>query len=257
MTPARRLPLPRASRSAALLAALLLLGPGALPAAEAPGRGRIRGTVRDLQGKPVPGLLVRLTSPVLGLVHVTDTNEKGVYAFAELATGSYDVEVSGSGYQRQIKTGIVVQPPFRNIVDFALPPGPLAGAEEASPVVYRPPEGEPQFQEATARFVDKNRRPIPDVLMILFSPATGASFRARSDREGRIRIERVPVGLYRALATSPGYVTVDLKQVEVGAASGLSLSLSLVEYPLRFEGRAEDLMPEEKPVPPGYGPPGS
>src|SRR4030095_3934669 len=84
-------------------------------------RGRIRGTIRGLTGKPLPGLLVRLTSPQLGVMNVTDTDGKGVYAFEELEAGSYDIEVSGYAYQHQIKKGIVVQPPFRNIVDFSLP----------------------------------------------------------------------------------------------------------------------------------------
>jgi hypothetical protein len=41
----------------------------------------------------------------------------------------------------------------------------------------------------------------------------------------------------------------------VSAASGMSLKLSLVEYPLNFKGRPEDLVPEEKPISPDYRPP--
>src|SRR5215471_4789735 len=108
---------------AILLAALVLLVSGDRARAEL--RGRIRGTIRDMAGKPIPGLLVRLTSPQLSVVTVTDTDAKGIYGFDNLASGSYDLEVSGSGYQHQIKKGILVQPPFRNIVDFSLPPGPL------------------------------------------------------------------------------------------------------------------------------------
>jgi hypothetical protein len=217
-------------------------------------KGRIRGTARDLNGKPVAGLLVRLIASGKGLSNVTNTDDKGIYAFEDLEAGDYDVEMSGSGYQRQIKKEIRVQPPFRNIVDFTLPPGPMGAA---SPVVYLSPAGEAPLQEVTGLFTDKERRPIADVALSLVNPATGAWFRAQSDREGRARILGVPAGVYRALISSPGYVTVDLKDAEVKPGSGLVLKLSLVEYPLNFKGRPEDLTPDEKPVPPDYRPPGS
>lgn len=220
-------------------------------------RGRIRGTIRDLKGKPAPGLLVRLTSPNLGVVHVTDSDGKGVYGFDDLPAGTYDLEVSGSGYQHQIKKGIVVQPPFRNIVDFSLPPGPLSVSEPSTPVVYQPIAAESVRRDVLATITDKDRRPIPDALISLVNPVTGVSFRARSSREGKTKIEGVPVGDYRAVISSPGYVTVELRRVEVTEESGLVLSLSLVEYPLHFDGRPEDFVPAEQPVPPGYRPPGS
>ena len=219
-------------------------------------RGRIRGTIHDLKGKPVPGLLVRLTSSQLSIVHVTDTDGKGIYGFDDLEAGTYDLEVSGSGYQHQVKKGIVVQPPFRNIVDFSLPPGSVSSTEPSSPVVYLPLSAEAALREVTGTITDKDHRPIPDALLSLVNPATGASFRARSSRDGKSRIGGVPVGTYRALISSPGYVTMELNRVEVTQEAGLVLDLSLVEYPLRFDGRPEDFIPSEQPVPPGYHPPG-
>jgi carboxypeptidase family protein len=231
----------------------LLAFPG--PPAEAALRGKIRGTVRDLKGKPVPGLLVRLTSPIRGLVHVTDTDEKGIYAFADLEAGDYEIDVSGSGYQRQVKQGITVQPPFRNIVDFTLPPGPMTLTESPEPVVYPAPRQEETVRRpVTGSFFDKSRHPIPDVLLVLINPAASVIYRAQSDREGKVTIPEVPTGTYRAVVLAPGYVSVDLKQVEVSQEKGLELSLSLVDYPLRFDGRLEDLIPDEKPIPPVRSP---
>ena len=231
---------------------LLLIGD-----ARADLRGRIRGTIRDLKGKPAPGLLVRLTSPNLGVVHVTDTDGKGVYGFDDLPAGSYDLEVTGSGYQHQVKKGIVVQPPFRNIVDFSLPPGPISSSDPSTPVVYEPLSAEPILREVLATITDKDRRPIPDALISLVNPATGISFRLRSSRDGKSRLDGVPVGAYRAMISSPGYVTMELTRVDVTQESGLVLNLSLVEYPLHFDGRPEDFVPAEQPVPPGYRPPQS
>jgi len=217
--------------------------------------GRIRGTVKSLDRKPIAGLLVRLLSPDNGLVHVTNTDDKGIYAFEDLDAGNYDVQVSGSGYQNQIKKEILVRPPFRNIVDFSLPPGPVGEGSPLSPVIYQPPAGEATLKEVTGSFSDKEKRPIPDVAMSLTNPVTGASFHGQSSREGKILIPGVPAGIYRAVVSSPGYVTVELKEVEVSRKSGLTLNLSLVTYPLNFEGRLEDLVPEETPVPLGYRPP--
>ena len=201
--------------------------------------------------------MVRLTSSLLSVVTVTDTDGKGIYGFDNLAAGAYDLEVSGSGFQHQIKKGIVVQPPFRNIVDFSLPPGPIAPIEPASPVVYQPASAEVVLREVTGSITDKDHRPIPDALISLVNPATGSSFRGRSSRDGKSRIEAVPVGVYRAMISSPGYVTIELSRVEVTADAGLILNLALVEYPLHFDGRPEDLIPPEQPVPPGYRPPGT
>jgi carboxypeptidase family protein len=240
--------------SAILLISLFLLTHGDV---RADLRGRIRGTIRDMKGKPAPGLLVRLTSPNLGVVHLTDTDGKGVYGFDDLPAGTYDVEVTGSGYQHQIKKGIVVQPPFRNIVDFSLPPGPISSTEPSTPVVYQPIAAESVLRDVLGTITDKDRRPIPDALISLVNPTTGVSFRTRSSREGKSKIEGVPVGAYRAVISSPGYVTMELRQVEVTEESGLVLNLSLVEYPLHFDGRPEDFVPAEQPVPPGYRPPGS
>jgi carboxypeptidase family protein len=248
-----RRPLPAQVRSLpGLLGPSLALACVLLQAADAHAalRGRIRGTIRDMTGKPLPGLLVRLASPQLGVMNVTDTDGKGVYAFEELEAGSYDIEVSGYAYQHQIKKGIVVQPPFRNIVDFSLPAASPSTAEAPAPVVYTAPADESVLREVLGTLRDKDKRPIPDALVILANPRTGATFRVQSDREGRIRLEGVPVGVYRTSVTSPGYVTIELKQVEVTRESGLLLNLSLVEYPLRFEGRPEDFIPEEKPIPP-------
>ena len=74
-----RRPLPTQVRSLpGLLGPALALACVLLQAADAHAalRGRIRGTIRDMTGKPLPGLLVRLTSPQLGVMNVTDTDDQ-------------------------------------------------------------------------------------------------------------------------------------------------------------------------------------
>ena len=242
-------PIPVVARTLAVLA--LALGSGLTFSSTLDvGRGRIRGTVRALDSKPAAGLQVRLVSADVGMVRITNTDDRGIYAFEDLAAGSYDVEVSGTGFESEVKERILVRPPFRNIVDFNLAGAPVAGQGISVAISYEPPAGEPVFKEVAGSFTDREKKPIVDVLMVLTNPVTGSLFSARSDREGKILIPKVPVGTYRAVISSPGYVTVELKAAQVSQVSGLTLSLSLVEYPLHFEGRVEDLIPKEQPVPP-------
>src|SRR5439155_24347685 len=99
-------------------------------------------------------------------------------------------------------------------------------------------------------FLDAERRPIAEV-SVTFVPLQGkGSYQAFSGDDGTFRIEAVPPGRYRVLVSSPGHVSLDLKSVAVSPVNGLNLSLSLVNYPLNFKGRQEDLVPREEPLPP-------
>jgi hypothetical protein len=74
------------------------------------------------------------------------------------------------------------------------------------------------------------------------------TFQTFSGVDGTFSLPAVPPGRYRVLVTSPGYVSIDLKAVDVSPASGLNRSLSLVDYPLNFKGRTEDRLPPEEPL---------
>ncbi len=62
--------------------------------------GSIRGTVSDEEGRPLPGVTVELSSPVLlGGVHSRITSEKGVYRFPNLPPGTYKLVLKVQGFQ--------------------------------------------------------------------------------------------------------------------------------------------------------------
>ena len=69
-----------------------------------------------------------------------------------------------------------------------------------------------------------------------------------SSEDGRFVLESVRPGKYRAVITSPGHVTLDVKSVEV-PAGGLNVNLTLVDYPLNFRNGEENLLPPELPRP--------
>lgn len=272
-----------------LLAAALACGvcPGAAAApqtdpsqpapAEKKGRevlGTIKGTVFGAGRKPQPGLIVQLsTRDQGGLLRVTGTNEKGEYAFQDLPPGFYDIQVEGGAAGLQRKSRIEVRPPFRNIVDFeilqgdrtglgpagagGLPPG-LKSGPGSPPVPADAPPGGGEARPMVAvrgRFLDQQKRPIPEVSVTLVSLEGSATYQAFSGDDGDFSIPSVPAGRYRVLVASPGHVPLDLKAVEVSARVGLNLSLSLVDHPLNFKGR-EANPPREEPhaLPPGAPP---
>ena len=89
-----------------------------------------------------------------------------------------------------------------------------------------------------------------EVSITLVSHEGSGIYQAFSGLDGRFLVEGVPPGVYRAVISSPGHVTLDLRTVEVPADSGLDLSLTLVDYPLNFRNEEKDgRLPPEKPIP--------
>jgi hypothetical protein len=81
-----------------LLAAVLVLGTGANSAAQGVQTGTIRGTVKDPQDLPVPGVTVTVTSPALQGPRTTVTDAQGLYTIAALPAGDYTVRFELSGF---------------------------------------------------------------------------------------------------------------------------------------------------------------
>jgi len=216
--------------------------------------GRIRGTVKNAEDRPVAGLLVQLVAADRsGALRITGTDEKGRYLFRDLPAGVYDVKLEADGYRAESKGGIEVRPPFQNIVDFRLTPdrSPADPVVEAAGSALRaaPLDG---VATVTVRgdLTDQEKRPVVEVSVTLVSHEGNGIYQAFSGLDGRFMVEGVPPGTYRIVVASPGHVTLDLHTVEVPADSGLDLSLSLVDYPLNFRKEEKDgRLPPEKPVP--------
>ena len=226
--------------------------------------GTILGRVYDTKKKPIVGWMVELSSRGQDAVlRVTGTNAKGEYVFKDLPAGIYDIEVGGGTEGSRKKGTIEVRPPFRNIVDFQIGAGGDHGAEAgdrlAAALKKRAPDGPAvavpaQTVPVRGLFLDADKRPIPEVQVTITALEGKGMYQASSGDDGAFTIPAVIPGLYRVLVASPGYVSLELKSVEVSPKNGLNLSLSLVDYPLNFKGRPEDQAPREEPRP---APPGS
>ena len=86
-------------RLGSLAAAGALAALGLMPATGwASAFGTVRGTVRTLMGKPVPGATVELQSIDSGRVRTHQSNAHGGFEFQNVSVGHYLLAVSGPGY---------------------------------------------------------------------------------------------------------------------------------------------------------------
>jgi len=228
--------------------------------------GRILGRLTD-GGKPVPGAQVRLLSrSEAGLLRVTSSDQRGEYRFKDLPSGIYDVEVEADGFRLVSKPGVEVKGPFQNIVDVPLARAGGPASQAVSPVQGTPGQGIPGKPEAEAAPVEPpvtvhgtllngDRRPVVDVSVLFVALEGTKLYQATSGGDGVFTVEGVVPGRYRAVIRSPGHMPVNLKTVEVKPGAGLTLNLSLVDFPLNFKSRAEGAPPPELPrVMPGMLP---
>ena len=84
----------------------------------------ITGTVKDADGNPISGVTITLSIPgTLPLPTTTTTNTNGEYTISEIATGTYDIEASKSGYDNNKNTNKIIYS-GENTVNFVLTASP-------------------------------------------------------------------------------------------------------------------------------------
>ncbi|HZN10619.1 MAG TPA: carboxypeptidase regulatory-like domain-containing protein, partial [Blastocatellia bacterium] len=90
------------------LAALLVLGGGALARAQQP-VGNISGVVTDPAGSVVSGASVTATSLATGATRTATTNEQGFFLIPTLQAGEYRLSVRGQGFASFVAERVVVE----------------------------------------------------------------------------------------------------------------------------------------------------
>jgi tetratricopeptide (TPR) repeat protein len=78
------------------------------PAAFAQAMGSVKGTVRDAEGKPIPGVTVELFGMETGRKYTLKTNSKGEYFSLGISPGKYKLTVSRDGKEIFFLNGIPV-----------------------------------------------------------------------------------------------------------------------------------------------------
>jgi hypothetical protein len=110
-------------RKLALAVALTLLS---MPALAQRSTATVRGTVADTSKAVLVGAKVTIKSEDTGFTRSTTTNADGQYAFAELPTGTYRVDVASEGFQGASVTRIQLNVADVKALDFDLQPGGLS-----------------------------------------------------------------------------------------------------------------------------------
>ncbi len=72
------------------------------------GGASLNGSVTDSSGAAVPNAKVTVASSQTGLSRTTTTNETGLYRFAQLPVGTYDLTVEANGFKLSKRTGIAL-----------------------------------------------------------------------------------------------------------------------------------------------------
>ncbi len=82
--------------------------------------GDIHGQLTDQSGAIVPGALINLTSPALIVPRSATSDESGSYRFEQLPLGTYKLEVTGTGFQKEIRDNIIITAGFSAEVNIQL-----------------------------------------------------------------------------------------------------------------------------------------
>lgn len=90
---------------AALLA--VLLAPASITA-RAASSGSVSGTVTNVAGAPIPGVTVHIQNTATKESQSSVTNNDGVYTFATLASGSYDLHIEHGNFRPYVKKTFAV-----------------------------------------------------------------------------------------------------------------------------------------------------
>lgn len=110
--------------------AMLLALTAVLPAQEF--RATLSGHVTDQSGAGVAGAKVELKSNDTGAISTVVTNDQGEYQAPFLNPGAYTVTVEKTGFQRSVKTGLVLQVAEQAQLNMTLPVGDVSQSVQVS-----------------------------------------------------------------------------------------------------------------------------
>ncbi len=106
-----------------VLAVIVCLLVGCLPALAQSTAGRILGTVRDQSGAAIVGAKVVLTDVARGTTRALTTDEAGTYVAPDLTASTYSVHVEATGFKTVERAGITLEVGKDAVIDVSLPPG--------------------------------------------------------------------------------------------------------------------------------------
>jgi hypothetical protein len=94
--------------------------------------GRISGTVTDMSGLAVPGSKVEAVNVSTGISQSVQTDDGGLYVFASLPAGAYNLIIERPGFRRSEQRGVVLDASSQRSIDFKLEVGAVSEAVAVS-----------------------------------------------------------------------------------------------------------------------------
>ncbi len=116
-------------RGAFAALALMFLASGALAQSNV---GSISGEITDTSGAAVPNCIVTATNPQTGLKRTVNSQENGIYVFASLPEGTYNIRAEKEGFRPSEQSGAVLDAASRRTIDFKLEIGTLSESVSVS-----------------------------------------------------------------------------------------------------------------------------
>src|SRR5580704_2763567 len=94
--------------------------------------GTLSGTITDPSGAAVPNVQVVIKNSATGIARHLTTNSEGFYSAANLLPGTYEVAVSATGFNTEIKRGITINVGSQPVFNLVLQIGTVANSVEVT-----------------------------------------------------------------------------------------------------------------------------
>jgi hypothetical protein len=154
--------------------------------------GTLSGTITDPSGGGVPNAQVEIKNSATGITHTVTTNTEGFYTAVNLLPGNYDVAVSASGFNTEVKKQIVInvgsQPVFNLVLQVGVVLNRVEVTTEAPAVELTSSEISATVNATTVRELPLNGRSWTDLAALqpgVVTIQTQPSFSGGSDRGNR------------------------------------------------------------------------
>src|SRR5580692_5913355 len=123
---------PRVIRVALLISILGLCVVNSRPLRAQVAGGTLSGTITDPSGAAVANAQVVIKNSATGVARSVTTNTDGYYSAANLLPGEYEVAVSATGFNTEIKKGITINVGSQPVFNLALQIGTVSNSVEVS-----------------------------------------------------------------------------------------------------------------------------
>lgn len=151
--------------------------------------GDIKGTVTDANGASVPKATIFAVATQTGLRRTAESDDSGQYVVAGLSPATYDVSAEVSGFQTEVRKGVIVAIGRTALVDFQLK---VSGLKTTVDVPYAAPvvdttQGQQAntIEERYIRDLPINRRDYLSYTLLV--PGVSDSTRVASDQDFRVK----------------------------------------------------------------------